>query len=161
MFRSALDGRTAVRGGVDVLLVQKKRSTFAACSSCSGALAAPLPGSAQPAPPAFRESVRFGEQNLYTHSNELVGDRNSREEEFSLQLRPMDADKTGAGLGVPVPVALCGGSSGRTRAAAPLSPARSTSVDPLYPRMFNALYYEFAEIGVNQRLEYVSPADLA
>ena len=29
----------------------------------------------QPAPPAFNESVRFAEQNLYTRGNELVGDR--------------------------------------------------------------------------------------
>ena len=63
----------------------------------------------RPTPPAFRESVRVGEQNLYTRAKELVGDRNPREEEFSLQMRPMDADKTGAGLGVPVLVALCGG----------------------------------------------------
>ena len=67
----------------------------------------------QPTPPPFRESVRVGEQNLYTRSKELVGDRNPREEEFSLQMRPMDADKTGAGLGVPVLVALCGGLLGR------------------------------------------------
>jgi hypothetical protein len=33
--------------------------------------------------------------------------------------------------------------------------------DPLYPRKLNALYYEFAKIGVNQRLGYVSPADVA
>ena len=67
----------------------------------------------QPTPPAFRESVRVGEQNLYTRSKELVGDRNPREEEFSIQMRPMDADKTGAGLGIPVVVAFCGGLLGR------------------------------------------------
>jgi len=33
--------------------------------------------------------------------------------------------------------------------------------DPLYPRKLNALYYEFTEIGVNDRLGYASPADLA
>ena len=33
--------------------------------------------------------------------------------------------------------------------------------DPLYPRKLNALFHEFAEIGVNQRLGYASPADLA
>jgi hypothetical protein len=49
----------------------------------------------QPTPPAFRESVRVGEQNLYIRSKELVGDRNPREEEFSIQMWPMDADKTG------------------------------------------------------------------
>jgi len=32
--------------------------------------------------------------------------------------------------------------------------------DPLYPRKLNALYHEFAEIGVNEKLGYNSPADL-
>jgi hypothetical protein len=32
--------------------------------------------------------------------------------------------------------------------------------DPLYPRKLNALFYEFAETGVNQRLGYASPADI-
>ena len=67
----------------------------------------------QPTPPAFRESVRVGEQNLYTRAKELVGDRNPREEEFSIQMRPMDADKSGAGIGLPVLVAFCGALLGR------------------------------------------------
>lgn len=33
--------------------------------------------------------------------------------------------------------------------------------DPLYLRKLNALYYEFAEIGVNEKLGYHSPADVA
>lgn len=33
--------------------------------------------------------------------------------------------------------------------------------DPLYPRKLNALFHEFAEIGVNAELGYDSPADLA
>jgi hypothetical protein len=32
--------------------------------------------------------------------------------------------------------------------------------DPLYPRKLNALYHEFAETGVNERLGYNSPADM-
>ena len=32
--------------------------------------------------------------------------------------------------------------------------------DPLYLRKLNALYHEFAETGVNERLGYASPADL-
>jgi ATP-dependent Lon protease len=67
----------------------------------------------QPTPPAFRESVKVGEQNLYTRAKELVGDRNPREHEFSIQMRSMDADRSGSGLGVPVLVALCGGLLGR------------------------------------------------
>lgn len=67
----------------------------------------------QPTPPGFRESVKVGEQNLYTRATELVGDRNPRQEEFSIQMRPMDADKTGTGLGLPVVIALCGSVLGR------------------------------------------------
>ena len=67
----------------------------------------------QPTPPPFRESVRVGEQNLYTRAKELVGDRNPREHEFSLQMRAMDADKSGTGLALPVLVSLCGALLGR------------------------------------------------
>ena len=61
-----------------------------------------------PKPAAFQESVRYGEQNLYVNAKSLVGDRDARAREFSIQLRAMDADKSGAGLGLPVLVALCG-----------------------------------------------------
>jgi len=62
-----------------------------------------------PVPPAFRESVRVGEQNLYTRAKMLVGDRDPRAHEFSVQLRPYDADKSGTGLGLPLLLALVGG----------------------------------------------------
>lgn len=61
-----------------------------------------------PISPAFLESVRYGEQNLYTRARELVGDRDPRSHEFSIQLRAMDQDKSGAGIGLPVLIALCG-----------------------------------------------------
>jgi ATP-dependent Lon protease len=61
-----------------------------------------------PQPPAFRESVKVGEQNLYAQARTLVGDRDPRAHEFSIQLRAMDADRSGTGLGVPVLVALAG-----------------------------------------------------
>ncbi|GAF91198.1 unnamed protein product, partial [marine sediment metagenome] len=61
-----------------------------------------------PVPPAFRESVRYGEQNLYTRSKKLVGDRDPRAHEFSVQLRAMDIDRSGNGLGLAVLLALCG-----------------------------------------------------
>jgi ATP-dependent Lon protease len=67
----------------------------------------------QPVPPAFRESVRIGEQNLYARAKEVVGDRDPREHEFSIQMRTMDADKSGIGLGLPVLVALCGSLLGK------------------------------------------------
>lgn len=62
-----------------------------------------------PVPAAFRESVRYGEQNLYTRGKELVGGRDPRAHEFSVQLRAIDADRSGAGLGLPVLLALCSG----------------------------------------------------
>ena len=33
--------------------------------------------------------------------------------------------------------------------------------DPLYPRKLNALFHEFAETGINEKLAYASPADVA
>ena len=62
-----------------------------------------------PLPPAFRESVRYGEQNLYVRAKELVGDRDPRNHEFSVQLRSMDMDSSGQGLGLAVLLSLCGG----------------------------------------------------
>ena len=62
-----------------------------------------------PVPPAFRESVRYAEQNLYTRSKQLVGDRDPRSHEFSLQLRAMDNDRSGTSLGLPALMALCSG----------------------------------------------------
>jgi ATP-dependent Lon protease len=67
----------------------------------------------QPTPPSFRESVKVGEQNLYGRAKELVGDRNPREHEFSMQMRSMDADKSGVGLGLGVLVSLCGALLGK------------------------------------------------
>ena len=62
-----------------------------------------------PVPPAFRESVRYGEQNLYVRAKELVGDRDPRSHEFSIQLRSMDIDSSGQGLGLSALIALCCG----------------------------------------------------
>lgn len=62
-----------------------------------------------PAPVGFRESVRIGEQNFYSLAKKIVGDRDPRTHEFSIQLRAMDNDKNGAGVGLPVLVALASG----------------------------------------------------
>ncbi|MEI7819338.1 MAG: BREX system Lon protease-like protein BrxL [Verrucomicrobiota bacterium] len=63
----------------------------------------------QPTPAPFKESVRCAEQNLYVRAKELVGDRDPRAHEFSVQLRAFDASKTGASTGVGVLLALCSG----------------------------------------------------
>ena len=61
----------------------------------------------QPAPPAFKESVRCAEQNLYVRAKELVGDRDPRAHEFSVQLRAFDSSKSGSAVGIGVLLALC------------------------------------------------------
>lgn len=60
-----------------------------------------------PTPPPFRESVRCAEQNLYVRAKELVGDRDPRQHEFSIQLRAFDSAKSGTAVGVGVLLALC------------------------------------------------------
>jgi ATP-dependent Lon protease len=61
----------------------------------------------QPAPAPFKESVRCAEQNLYVRPQELVGDRDPRQHEYSVQLRAFDSAKSGSGVGVGVLLALC------------------------------------------------------
>jgi ATP-dependent Lon protease len=41
----------------------------------------------KPVPQAFQESIRCAEQNLYARAMSLVGDRDPRAHEFSVQLR--------------------------------------------------------------------------
>jgi ATP-dependent Lon protease len=61
----------------------------------------------KPVPTAFRESVGYAEQNLYARAGQLVGDKDPRHHEFSVQLRAFDAAKSGARLGISILVALC------------------------------------------------------
>ena len=62
----------------------------------------------RPAPQAFTESVRYAEQNLYARGRELVGDRDPRAHEFTVQLRSFDAVKNGSKVGIATLTALCG-----------------------------------------------------
>jgi ATP-dependent Lon protease len=61
----------------------------------------------KPTPPAFQESVRYAQQNLYARAAQLVGDRDPRAHEFTVQLRSFDAAKTGSQVGVAALIALC------------------------------------------------------
>ena len=53
-------------------------------------------------------ATEVGEQNVHARAKNLVGDREPRGHEFPIQLRAMDNDRSGAGLGLPVMVALGG-----------------------------------------------------
>ena len=61
----------------------------------------------RPAPSAFVESTKYAEQNLYARARELVGDRDPRGHEFSVQLRAFDASRSGVALGLGALLALC------------------------------------------------------
>lgn len=61
----------------------------------------------KPVPPSFRESINYAEQNLYARSIQLVGDKDPRHHEFSIQLRSFDVSKSGAKLGMAALIAFC------------------------------------------------------
>ena len=58
--------------------------------------------------------MRYAEANLYSRGSELVGDRNPREHEFSVQLRAFDASKGGRSLGVAALMAMSGALIGKS-----------------------------------------------
>ena len=60
-----------------------------------------------PTPGPFRESVRCGEQNLLARAKELVGDRDPRQHEFTVQLRAFDPARSGYELGLSALLAFC------------------------------------------------------
>ena len=49
----------------------------------------------------------FAEQNLYARAIQLVGDKDPRHHEFTVQLRAFDDSKSGAKLGIGAIIALC------------------------------------------------------
>ena len=49
----------------------------------------------------------YAELNLYARSQQLVGDKDPRQHEFTAQLRAFDAGKAGGKLGLACLVALC------------------------------------------------------
>ena len=61
----------------------------------------------QSPPGPLKESVRCAEQNLYTRAKELVGDRDPRTREFTIQVRAFDANKSAASTGVASLLAMC------------------------------------------------------
>ena len=66
------------------------------------------------APAPFRESIRYAEQNLYSRAQQLVGDRDPRQHELTVQLRAFDAVRSGIGLGVPALLAFAGALLGKS-----------------------------------------------
>ena len=67
-----------------------------------------------PAPGPFRESVRYAQGNLVTQAKDLVGDRDPRAHEFTIQLRAFDASRSGSFLGLPALLALYSGLLGKS-----------------------------------------------
>lgn len=61
----------------------------------------------KPVPSAFKESIGYAEQNLYARAVQLVGDKEPRQHEYTVQLRAFDVAKSGSKLGVASLIALC------------------------------------------------------
>jgi ATP-dependent Lon protease len=61
----------------------------------------------KPSPPPFRESINFAEQNLYARSMQLVGDKDPRNHEFTVQLRAFDVSKSGSKVGMAALIGFC------------------------------------------------------
>jgi ATP-dependent Lon protease len=104
----------------------------------------------QPAPPPFRESVKVGEQILFAQARTLVGDRDPRAQEFTIQLRAIDADKSGSGLGVAVLTALCGSVLGRNSRGGTIL-VGSASLGGSLELVPNAV--QFAELAIEKQAQ--------
>ena len=59
------------------------------------------------APGPLRESVQTAHQHLLAQGQRLVGDRDPRQHELTVQVRAMDVARTGAFLGIPLLLAFC------------------------------------------------------
>lgn len=68
----------------------------------------------QPTPPPLKESIKCAEQNLYARAKDLVGDREPRDHEFSVQVRAFDSNKNGQSTGVAILLALCSSLIGKS-----------------------------------------------
>lgn len=62
----------------------------------------------KPVPPPFKESMGCALQNLYARAQQLVGDREPRQHQFSAQFRAFDSARSGGKIGVAGLIALCG-----------------------------------------------------
>jgi ATP-dependent Lon protease len=67
-----------------------------------------------PVPGPLRESVKCAEQNLLVRARDLVGERDPRAHEFTLQVRAFDPAKSGGLLGLPVLLAFCSALLGKS-----------------------------------------------
>jgi ATP-dependent Lon protease len=65
-------------------------------------------------PAPMRESLRHAEQNLYTQAQKLVGDRNPKSHELTVQVRALDASKSGSDIGLPALIALASALIGKS-----------------------------------------------
>lgn len=61
----------------------------------------------QTPPGPLKESVRCAEQNLYAQAKGLVGDRDPRSHEYTIQVRAFDSNKSAAASGVGILLAMC------------------------------------------------------
>jgi ATP-dependent Lon protease len=59
------------------------------------------------APGPLRESVQTAYQNLLARNRDLIGDRDAKQHDLTIQVRALDVARSGANLGVPILLAFC------------------------------------------------------
>ena len=92
--------------------------------------------------------VGVGEQTLFAQSRALVGDRDPRAQEFTIQLRAINADRSVGG--VPILVALCGSVLGRNSRGGTIV-VGSASLGGSIELAFNAV--EIAELAIEKQAQ--------
>ncbi len=55
----------------------------------------------------LRESVQTAYQNLLARNRDLIGDRDARQHDLTVQVRALDVARSGSNLGVPILLAFC------------------------------------------------------
>ena len=87
------------------------------------------------APAPLRESVTAAYQNLVSRNKELIGDRDARQRELTIQVRAMDAAKSGTSLGLPLLLAFCSAILGKSLKGGMVAAGGITiggSLEPVY-----------------------------
>jgi ATP-dependent Lon protease len=99
------------------------------------------------APGPLRESVQAAYQNLVARNAEMVGDRDARGRELTVQVRALDVARSGGHLGVPALLGLCSAILGRSLREG-LTVAGGLSVGGTLEPIYNAV--AVAELAVEK-----------
>jgi len=102
--------------------------------------------------------VKCGEQNLLARSRELVGDRDPRQHEFTIQLLAFDTARSGSSVGLAALLACCSALLKKSLKGGLIVVGGLNlggGIDPVY----NAV--NVAELAIEKRGDYFVSSDLS